>query len=224
MKTLVVGDIHGCFEELKELLDLARLGPDDRLIALGDVAGRGPESAQVLTFLMERANTSCIMGNHEWKHVQGYRGLTRRIVRRQCGEELYARALTWMRGLPLFWELPEALIIHWGLEPGLAVEHQDPAVLLGLPEGEQRLTALLGSPDWYRAYEGERKVVYGHHSWAAGVRRNLTYGIDTGCVYGSALTGLLLPEFELLSVQARENHWARLQAEWSSEAADTDQN
>mgnify|MGYP006212485299 CR=1 FL=1 len=48
MPSLVIGDIHGCYDELLALLDKAALGADDEIIAIGDMVDRGPKSAQVL--------------------------------------------------------------------------------------------------------------------------------------------------------------------------------
>jgi serine/threonine protein phosphatase 1 len=215
MRTLVIGDIHGCYEELQELLVKAGIGPEDRVVAVGDVVNRGPESPQVLEFFLQRPQTLAVLGNHEWKHLQGGRSDATRITRWQCGEELYARALDWMRGLPFYLTLPEACVVHWGLVPEVRLERQPRDVLLGTAKGEEELARLLGGQAWYDVYAGPPKVVYGHHSWAAGTRRGLTYGIDGGCVYGQELTGLLLPEFELVGVPAREDHWSRLQRDWA---------
>jgi len=214
MKTLVVGDIHGCWGELQDLIRASGIGPEDRVIAIGDVCDRGPESARVLEFFLTRPNATAIKGNHERKHLQGVDGLPQRITGAQCGPDLYARALEWMRTLPLYLDLPEALLIHWGLMPGVPLEEQHPSVLTGEPAGEMSLTGMLGATPWFEAYEGPKPVVYGHHSYASGVRRDLTYGIDTGCVYGQELTGLLLPEMRLVSVPARDNHWLRVRTEW----------
>jgi serine/threonine protein phosphatase 1 len=67
----VVGDVHGCFDELSELLDAAELRPDDLLVAAGDVVDRGPAPGEVVRFLRKRPNTVVVMGNHERKHVRG---------------------------------------------------------------------------------------------------------------------------------------------------------
>lgn len=214
MRTLVVGDIHGCWEELVALLDKARIGPDDRVIAIGDVCDRGPASDRVLDLFLTRPRTFSIQGNHERKHLAGVDGVPQRITRDQCGPDLYARALAWMKGLPLYMELPEAILVHWGLMPGATLEDQHPSVLTGEPVGEMSLTGMLGDATWFDVYPGPKPVVYGHHSYAAGARRGLTYGIDTGCVYGQELTGLLLPSFEVVSVSARGNHWLRVRTEW----------
>lgn len=214
MRTLVVGDIHGCWGELQNLLEKAEIGPDDRIIAIGDVCDRGPESGLVLDFFLSRPNTTSIQGNHERKHLQGLDGVPQRITRSQCGPVLYARALEWMAGLPLYMDLPEALLVHWGLMPGVPLAEQHPSVLTGEPAGEMSLTGMLGETPWFDAYEGPKPIVYGHHSYASGVRRDLTYGIDTGCVYGQELTGLLLPEMRLVSVPARGNHWFEVRTAW----------
>ena len=214
MKTLVVGDIHGCWGEFEALLGLAGIGPADRVIAIGDVCDRGPASDRVLEYFVTTPGAAAIQGNHERKHLRGVDGLPQRITRAQCGPGLYARALAWMRDLPLYMELPEACLVHWGVMQGVPLPDQHPAVLTGEPAGEMSLTGMLGSVPWYDAYEGPKPVVYGHHSYASGVRRGLTWGIDTGCVYGQSLTGLLLPDFRLVSVPARENHWLKVRTAW----------
>jgi serine/threonine protein phosphatase 1 len=210
MKTIIVGDIHGCFAELTALLEKAGIGPGDRIVAVGDLLDRGPEPADVLRFFLDRPGTLSILGNQDHKHLQGKPGFIREITRRRCGEELYARGLAWLRERPLYLELDPVTIVHWGVEPGLPLAEQRADVLLGLPEGEEHLTRRCGGRTWYDAYTGRRPIVYGHHSFAAGIRRGLTFGIDTGCVYGQELTGLLLPEMETVSVPARADHWFEL--------------
>jgi hypothetical protein len=64
MATWVVGDIHGCAEELARLLE--RLAPrsGDRLVAVGDLFHRGPDPAGVVD-LLERSGAHFVLGNHE---------------------------------------------------------------------------------------------------------------------------------------------------------------
>jgi serine/threonine protein phosphatase 1 len=112
MKTLVVGDIHGCWTEFRELLDLASLGEDDRLIAIGNLVDRGPDTTRVLDYFRTSAHARSLMGNHELKHVRASRGelqlsRSQQISRRQIGEAHYPRAVKFMAGLPPYIELPE---------------------------------------------------------------------------------------------------------------------
>jgi hypothetical protein len=67
--TLIIGDLHACHAELLDLLDLAGLGSDDRIVAVGDLIDRGPEPAEVLAFFRDHPNASSVRGNHERKHL-----------------------------------------------------------------------------------------------------------------------------------------------------------
>ncbi len=73
MKTFIIGDIHGCFTELQELLDKAGILDDDLIIALGDIVDRGPDLVKVLDFFCNHPTRLSLMGNHERKHVRGAR-------------------------------------------------------------------------------------------------------------------------------------------------------
>ncbi|MHB8880419.1 MAG: metallophosphoesterase family protein [Thermodesulfovibrionales bacterium] len=69
MKSLVIGDIHGMYEELMRALELSGYSDSDRLIVLGDVINRGERSREVMEFLIEakRRNPENVYlrGNHE---------------------------------------------------------------------------------------------------------------------------------------------------------------
>ena len=69
MKRLIIGDIHGCFTELQELLDKAGLSPQDEIIALGDIVDRGPDSTKVLDFFRTHPNARSLIGNHDRDEV-----------------------------------------------------------------------------------------------------------------------------------------------------------
>ena len=63
--TWVVGDIHGCSEELEELVEGLNLGSTDRLISVGDLYHRGPDPVGVVDVLSSVKNFSLVLGNHE---------------------------------------------------------------------------------------------------------------------------------------------------------------
>ena len=68
MRTLVIGDIHGCSTALRTLLDAVKPGPEDVLVTLGDYVDRGPDSKGVLDILLGLEKTTQlkpIIGNHE---------------------------------------------------------------------------------------------------------------------------------------------------------------
>ena len=62
----VVSDIHGCYEEYKELLRKIEFTDEDELYVLGDVVDRGPEPLKILRDMMMRINVFLVLGNHEY--------------------------------------------------------------------------------------------------------------------------------------------------------------
>ena len=68
MRTLALGDLHGCYDALAAIVEVARISPDDLLITLGDYVDRGPDSCAVLDWLLRRwqqGNLIPLRGNHD---------------------------------------------------------------------------------------------------------------------------------------------------------------
>ena len=64
-RTIVVGDIHGCYDELMDLLEKAELGENDRVVSVGDLITKGPKSKEVLELFMTDARFTTVIGNHD---------------------------------------------------------------------------------------------------------------------------------------------------------------
>src|SRR5258708_7131181 len=101
MSVLMVGDIHGCYVELMDLLDRAGLGAGDEVLSVGDFLDRGPANADCLDFFRERPNASAITGNHERKHLRSAAGevtpaISQKITRLQLGDG-YPACLSFLR-------------------------------------------------------------------------------------------------------------------------------
>jgi serine/threonine protein phosphatase 1 len=220
--TLVIGDIHGCYLELLDLLDRAGLGASDEVLAVGDILDRGPDGPQVLDFFRTRPGASSILGNHERKHLRSARGEvepapSQQITRAQFGAA-YPDCLAFLATLPRHRELPDALVVHGFWEPGVPLERQRDTVVTGTLSGEGYLTRRLDRP-WYELYDGPKPLIVGHRDYHGDgrplVHRDRVFGLDTGCCHGGRLTGLLLPEFRLVSVPARADHWQRMQRDFA---------
>jgi serine/threonine protein phosphatase 1 len=70
-RTFIVGDVHGCIVELRELL--YDVTPSDRVVFVGDLVDKGPCSVEVVQYYLElraRCTTHLIMGNHEETHLR----------------------------------------------------------------------------------------------------------------------------------------------------------
>jgi serine/threonine protein phosphatase 1 len=217
MQTLVIGDIHGCYEEFQSLLDKAGLTEDDSIISVGDCVDRGPNTPAVLRFFQKKSNAQLIMGNHERKHVRADRhevklALSQKISRIQFGET-YPAALAFMSELPLYLDLPDALVVHGYLEPGLPLSQQRSTVLCGTMGGDNYLRAQYDHP-WYELYDGDKPLVVGHHDYSNTdqpfIYQDRVFMLDTNCVTGKALTGVLLPSFKIISVHSRANYWSQV--------------
>ncbi|HPC83387.1 MAG TPA: metallophosphoesterase family protein [Thermoanaerobaculaceae bacterium] len=207
-RVLVVGDIHGCFHELERLCRLADLGPGDLLVSVGDLVDRGPSSFEVVRhFAADPVHRLAVLGNHEEKHLRGDRheldDPSGRITRATTRPADYEAMLAYFRTLPLWLELPEALVVHAGLLPTVPLAEQPPKVLTG--RGSQGRPGFDGASPWWfddPALAPPKPVVFGHTVVPEVVCRGggRVWGLDTGAAVGGKLTGLILPDRRLVSV------------------------
>src|SRR5690242_20299168 len=179
MKYLIIGDVHGCYDELQDLLDKVGLTSDDQIICIGDMVDRGPKSDEVLNFFRTTPNAMSIQGNHERKHVRSYRGQTeaaasQTITRAQIGEDNYPDAIAYMDDLPRYLELPDATLVHAFWEPDVPVEDQRETVIVGTMTGEEYLRDN-GFWPWYEYYDGDKPLIVGHRDYSDGQMRPFVY-------------------------------------------------
>ncbi|MBV8253687.1 MAG: metallophosphoesterase [Chitinophaga sp.] len=213
-RTIIVGDIHGCYDELMLLLAKLHLQPNDLLIALGDIVDRGNKSLEVYQYLRERPNTVVLMGNHERKHLQGILSYSQEIVQLQFGTA-YPAFLEWLKGLPYYYTTPEAIIVHASLLDGMPLEEQREEVLCGTISGEKQLEKAYGnSMEWMQHYKGDKPVIFGHRVVNEVEITGNCWGIDTGCCHGRQLTAIELPGMRIHQVDGLANHWRAEQKKW----------
>ncbi|HEY4180932.1 MAG TPA: metallophosphoesterase [Kofleriaceae bacterium] len=208
MRTLIIGDIHGCYSELLELFDAAALGADDVVVSVGDLVDRGPDPAGVVRWFRARKNAVVLMGNHERKHVREVFSYSQEVTRVQMGDE-YAEAVAWMRGLPYFYETPEVRAVHAACIPGTPLAETPEEILSGTTSGEAKLKKLIPEGWWHEHYTDEKPIVFGHHVTGPDplLRDGKVFGLDTGCVFGHRLTALSVPDMKLYSVPSSGDHW-----------------
>src|SRR5207302_2283481 len=82
-RTIVIGDIHGCADELDDLLGLLNLTPDERVVAVGDLIVKGPKNREVLDLFISDERFSSVIGNHDRKLRQRWRGEPVRLSKEQ---------------------------------------------------------------------------------------------------------------------------------------------
>jgi diadenosine tetraphosphatase ApaH/serine/threonine PP2A family protein phosphatase len=208
-RTIVVGDIHGCYVEFMDLLGNIGLTQGDRIICVGDLITKGPGNREVLDFVRKRENCQSLLGNHEYILLRHHRGINVKLKpeHTQAVQELggdFADCMEWVAQLPLYLDLGDHLVVHAGIRPDRSMEDQTLEDLTELrsldgPEPGSRH----GTP-WFERYQGHKVVIFGHWVFDSPLLRDNAVGIDTGCVYGGRLTAVVLPEARLVSVPARK--------------------
>jgi hypothetical protein len=205
-RTIIVGDLHGCREELEDLLAWVGFATGDRLISVGDVVVRGPDPHGTVT-LLRKTGARAVRGNHEdrllrWlaSRDKGRADPPLGQLARRAVDALRPRDWEWLSGLPLWIDLPEheVRVVHAGVLPGVPIAQQDPRTLLFMRSIDEhgRPVAERGGPSWAHRWPGPEHVVFGHHAKEEPEIAEHATGIDTGCVYGGRLTAMVLREGE----------------------------
>jgi len=236
----IIGDVHGCFDELAELL--IRLGYEQtatgsykprqgrKAVFLGDLVDRGPKIPETVRLVMEMVKAGdalCIPGNHDVKFMRAVRGKKVQITH-GLGDSL-RQFEECDKANPGFSRMAadfiNTLVSHYVLDDGkLVVAHAGmKEEMQGRGSGKVRDFALYGETtgetdeyglpvryNWAAEYRGKAMVVYGHTPVAEAEWLNRTINIDTGCVFGGKLTALRYPEKELVSVPARLTYYQPL--------------
>jgi len=209
MRKIIVGDIHGCLNEFKSLLEACefRLGTD-QLYLVGDLINKGPDSKGVIDLAL-RLNAKAVIGNHEYHLIRDAQGMDvkRSWVAKfkEDWAEDFAPLIETLQSWPYYIEEEEFTLVHAGLVPGEAPADSDPFLLTNIRtwDGEGKRLWNHDDPAWFELYEEEKLVVFGHWAALEGVNRANAIGLDSGCVYGKKLTALILPERRLVSVPAQ---------------------
>lgn len=157
MAIYAIGDVHGCHAQLRELLEALRFRPaQDRLIFVGDIINRGPDSLGVLERVRDLGDRAVtLMGNHEVRAVAGLMGYpSKEYTRYMTFLHDHPQAdtlLAWLRSLP-FWHRDEESgcgVTHAGIHPAWSLERaaERADALHQILADDARLAHLLQMPD-----------------------------------------------------------------------------
>jgi len=206
-RTIVVGDIHGCYDELMELLDEVNLERKDRLVSVGDLISKGPKSREVLELFMTDARFSTVIGNHDLTLRRRWNGedVELKPAQKETHKELKGekdKYATFLNGLPFVIDLETHLVVHAGLRPNVDLHSQTTGDLTHLRTLGPDRESEEGTP-WYHVYNGEKIVIFGHWPAEEPRRGPKAIGLDTGCVYSHTLTAYIIETDEFVSVKAK---------------------
>ena len=202
-RTIAIGDIHGCAQALRALIQAIAPAPDDLVIALGDYVDRGPDSRGVIEQMIELADC-CelvpLLGNHELMLLEAFESEESQQFWLQCGgaETLASygadlgaipeQHLEFLRGCRRYFETDGHIFTHANYNADLALPEQPDALLFWehlmlYPDGTNTIPA--------RHYSGKVAIV-GHTPQANGEIMDLgdVICIDTYCFGDGWLTAL----------------------------------
>lgn len=215
-RVYAIGDVHGCLERLavlhEQIAEDLQTRPVDSaiLIHLGDYVDRGPESAQVVEWLLAgppvpAENVINLMGNHEqmmlaalasgdesaashWLTNGGADsllswGVSRSTPSKEWATHIPREHLIFLRDLSVNHQVGPYLFVHAGIRPGVALDKQTRQDMLWIREPFLSSKADLGMV-----------VVHGHTPRHEPTVKHNRIGIDTGAVLGGALTCVVLED------------------------------
>ena len=202
---VVIGDIHGCYDELVLLLQqCSGHDPNTLVLCVGDLLNKGPDSLQVLRLIRE-IGALTVRGNHdevclrEWQNCQDSAAPLPKEFKWMSN--LTSKELNWLSELPYTISIPSRniVLVHAGLVPGVPLQEQDPNDLLHMrdllyTEDTQKWKALkfvtTTSKPWASVWPGPSHVYFGHDARRFFQSYEFATGLDTGCVYGGKLTAV----------------------------------
>ena len=205
-RTIVVGDVHGCYDELLALVERVALKESDRVVCVGDIVVKGEKNREVLELFMRDARFSSVIGNHDRALVEHWNGARAELkpAQERCRAELEdgrERYAAFLEGLPAYIDLGSHVVVHAGLRPGVALAAQSIEDLTELRTLGPDRTSREGTA-WYEVYDGDRIALFGHWPTWPPRRGPRAIGLDTGCVYGYRLTAYVVETEEFFSVPA----------------------
>lgn len=209
-RIFAVGDIHGCFDKLTALMNIIDIvWNQDKLIFLGDYIDRGPDSYEVVEYLIglkkQHPDIIFLKGNHEemfetylsgnnrlgYQFEGGQQTLDSYIKHRKekTGFPVPEEHLDFFRALDLFHETEHYIFVHAGLKKGVPLDKQGPGELLWIRE-----------PFVHSKTDFGKRVVFGHTPFLEPLVEDNKIGIDTGAVFSNRLTCVRLPDMMFFSV------------------------
>lgn len=223
----VIGDVHGCLDEMCELMDKAcSIEKNSLFILVGDLVNKGPYSVGVVRKLKEMGSSVyAVRGNHDEGALREIESFTKdreyHIPERYNWiKDLNVEDVDFLSSLPYTISIPclNTLIVHGGLVPGTPLEVQRLNDLTNMrnvidtgdpfdSDGLIGYNKLDKGVAWIDMWPGPEHVYFGHDALRKLQRGSSATGLDTGCCYGGRLTGVFVNGCrQFLSVNSRQRN------------------
>lgn len=221
-KVIVIGDLHGCFDELNELLNNIGWSAETHITILtGDLVDRGPKIKETLLFAMNTPNVYSLMSNHEWKllrYIWGRpieKGSLAKTIE-QCGETFLREPsfVNWLELLPYIirWS-DDSYVVHAGIRPDRPINRQRKEHCIYIrtwnPKTQEIWDRQRRDPWWFEyQYLSSSlplpiKVFFGHQQHEKPWVSSWACSLDGGLVFGGSLRAYL-DGHGLIELKARQ--------------------
>lgn len=219
-RNIFVGDIHGCAAEFEALLEkLVFRGGRDRLLLTGDAFTRGPDPLRVWNLIRD-TKADMVLGNHDDRQLRQLRdhaaGKSPRFRHDQRATfdrlaPAHAELLAWLEHVPLCLDEPGFVLVHAGIDPHKGLEGTTRDQFLTIRTWPP--VDGVDGPRWHDAITPwtQRTLIFGHDAPGGLVLRRRTateppwlLGLDSGCIYGGALSAWILEEDRLVQTDSRQ--------------------
>lgn len=229
---LIVGDVHGCYEEMMQLYDTA--GSPEIVILVGDLVNKGPHSAKVVRHVRTTPGWFTVRGNHDNGALRAVTGDPEQSTKKKY-EWLFSHTtnqeanngcvlsdddVQWLADLPYTIRIPayteqenDIVIVHAGFVPGIPLEDQTDATMVTVrtvsgakEDGQYQYDSSDHGVPWAKVWSGPDFVIFGHDAKRGLQREPYALGLDTGACYGKKLTGILLPSKTIYQVDSLQTY------------------
>jgi len=209
-RLFVIGDIHGCFDAVRNLLEQKiQIKEGDKIILLGDYIDRGNQSREVLDYLIDLEEKGVdivpLLGNHEAMLLDAYNneGLTSKWIQNGGSEtlksfginslkDIESKYIEFIKGLPYYYAFDEYLFVHAGFNDRVSNPFADKYSMIWLCKQTYENPLLIN-----------KIIIHGHRPIPVDVCKEIVHSnknvinLDTGCVYSNMIGYGTLTSIEL---------------------------
>lgn len=217
---LIVGDVHGCCDELQELLASNDINKENTCVLfVGDLVSRGPKSVQVVEFVMSNSWFSVRGNNDEVSLLELKQSQNEKRdppPKYTWTTELTKECQKWLHDLPYVIHIPSRsiIVVHAGLLPETPLNKQSLDMFLHMrcvKRTESGWTWIRKYEDqehklWGEAWSGPDHVYFGHDAQRLFQQHKYATGLDTACVYGLELTAIYPLGKQVIKLNAHRNY------------------
>lgn len=222
-RIIIIGDIHGCYDELIKLLNQVNYDCDnDIVVSVGDIMAKGPQSLEVLDFFVNNKNTFAVLGNHDYAVLRWLNVIQNNIVpipfglkegseHQNLANNLNDKQIDFLKNLPhvILIEKYNLIVLHAGLNPNIILQYNNSFDIMftrNILENGKASELINNGTKWINLWNGPQTVVFGHDATRGIQKTEYAIGLDTGCVYGKYLTCVIYPNNEIISVPAEKSY------------------